>query len=426
MSARQRHLGLGSATALVVASMIGAGVFTSSGYALADLGHPLWVLLAWAVAGVVAVCGALCYGALARRFPESGGEYLLLTRTLHPLAGLMAGWVSLLAGFTAPIAIAALGFQAYLAPLLGMDPTGKGLALIVVAVAVVQHAFHVSGGVWMHNLAVAVKLLLLLGGTVVGGFALSRGAGAGWSQWGAVPSFDAGAFAVVLVWTSFAYSGWNAAIYIGGEVKDPERNLGRALLTGASLVLVLYMLLNLVFLAAAPASALAGNAEVGLIAAEHLGGTAATAFVGALVCLALYTSVSSMMLLGPRVYSRMAEDGYLPEAFRLGRNMPGLAVVSQGVLAALVILWSDLAQLLSYIGFTLGLSAAATILGLVLERRRHGADNFPIPGWPLTPAVFLVVTLWASAYLAVRHPVEAAYGLLTVAVGLILALFRRR
>src|SRR5262245_37180052 len=264
----QRRLGFASASALVVASMIGAGVFTTSGYALADLGTPGRVLLAWLVGGASAACGALCYGALARAIPESGGEYTYLARTLHPLAGFLAGWVSLLAGFTAPIAAAALGLEAYLESTfeLGLDP--RWTATLAILAAGALHGLRLKPGVVAQNAAVGLKLALI-------GVFVALGA---WKMrtLGSVPRppatpFDPGGLAVSLVWISFAYSGWNAATYVAGEVEDAERTLPRSLLAGTFVVTLAYLALNTVFVFAAPIGELAGKPEVGALAAEALG-----------------------------------------------------------------------------------------------------------------------------------------------------------
>ncbi len=397
--------------------MVGAGVFTTSGFALADLGTPGRVLAAWLVGGLAALCGALCYGALGRRFPESGGEYHLLRETVHPLAGFLAGWVSLLAGFTAPTAAAALGLQAYLAPFLGdvVDPRWIGTG--AVALACLLHGSRVATGVVAQNLAVALKLVLLSGFVLLGGWTLLTGADAGGAPPAPPPPFEWGAFAVSLVWIGFAYSGWNAAVYVAGELRDPARDLHRSLLLGAGAVTLLYLGLNAVFLHAAPVEALAGRAEVGAVAAEALGGPALNRAVSALVALALFTSVSSLVMLGPRVYARMAEDGLFPRVFRPGAGAPAAAVALQGGLAVLVIWLSELAELLGYLGFTLGISAAATVLGLVRQRRREGPEALPVPLWPLPPLLFLLATLGSAAFLLLRRPAESLGGLLTVLAG---------
>lgn len=406
-----RRIGPWSAAALVVANMIGAGVFTTSGFALADLGSPGPVLLAWAVGGALALCGALSYGALARRLPESGGEYTFLSRIWHPLPGFLAGWVSLWAGFTAPIAAAALGLGAYLVGSGGGDPRWLGSAAI--GAAALMHGLRLREGVALQNLAVGIKLLAIGGFVGLGLLALP----------GRMPpapvaaGFELGAFAVSLVWISFSYAGWNAAVYVAGEVRDPERNLPRVLLLATALVTAVYLALNAVFLYAAPAEALAGRAEVGAIAAGHLGGPGLRRAFSALVALALFTSVSSMVMAGPRVYARMAADGFFPRWLVPGAQVPTRAVALQAGLA-LVVVWSTgLLELLGYIGFTLGLSAAATVLALLALRRREGAQRVPVPGHPLVPGFFVAASLATAGFMMARRPAEAMAGLASVIAG---------
>ena len=410
--APHRRLGLSSAAALVIANMIGSGVFTTSGFALADHGRPDVVLLAWVVGGALAMCGALCYGALARRIPHSGGEYTFLTETIHPLPGFLAGWVSLLAGFTAPIAAAALLLQAYLASsVFGLGrPEWTGTAAILIATA--MHGPRLREGVWIQNLAIGLKLVAIVFFLAVGLGSLPA------AEARVLPAFEPGAFAVTLVWISFSYSGWNAAVYIASEVRDPERNLARSLVLGTGLVTLLYVGLNAVFLYAAPVEALAGRPEIGAVAAEALGGPTLKRVVALLIALALFTSVSSMMMIGPRVYARMAEDGRFPRWFSNRGEAPTRAVLLQAALSICVVWISDLRELLGYIGFTLGLSAAATVVGLLLLRRREGPERVPIPGYPWVPLIFVVATLWFATHMALREPAQAGIGLLTAASGI--------
>jgi len=419
----RRRLGFASASALVVASMIGAGVFTSSGFALEDLGTPGRVLLAWVLGGVSAACGALCYGALARAIPESGGEYTYLARTLHPLAGFLAGWISLLAGFTAPIAAAALGLEAYLDSTfeLGLHPRWTATAAILAAG--VLHGLRLTPGVVAQNAVVGLKLALIGVFVGVGAWKL-RALG----PLAAPPPrpFDPGALAVSLVWISFAYSGWNAATYVAGEVRDAERNLPRSLLAGTAVVTAAYLALNAVFVHAAPLEALAGKAEVGAIAAEALGGSGLRRLLTLIVALALFTSVSSMVMAGPRVYARMAQDGFLPRFFEFRGDVPGRAIVLQ-VAASIAVVWvAELRDLIGTIGFTLGLCAAAAVVGCLRLRAREGADRVRVPGFPVVPLFFLATTVFGSAYLVVRRPGQALSGLAIVALGLVFAwVFRR-
>jgi amino acid transporter len=410
----QRRIGLTSASALVVANMIGAGVFTTSGFALADLGRVDAVMWAWLVGGVVALCGALSYGALARRIPESGGEYTFLAETLHPLAGIAAGWVSLLAGFTAPIAAAALALQAYVASPFGESTNPAWFGSCVIAVAGLLHGLRLQVGVATQNVAVGAKLVaiaLLIG---VAGSSLPE---LPTPAAASLPPVEPTAFAVSLMWIFFSYSGWNAAVYIAGEVRDPDRNLPRSLLLATGIVTVLYLALNWVFLHSAPPEALAGKAEVAAIAAQALGGAPLRAAVTALVALALFTSISSMVMAGPRVYQQMARDGVVPRLFAGGDEVPGAAVALQVALAIGVVWVSTLVQLLGAIGFALGVSASATVVGLMVLRVREGAERVPIPGYPWIPGLFVTVNLGAALLMASREPLRAAVAFAVLAAG---------
>lgn len=419
----RRRIGPWTASALVAGNMIGAGVFTTSGFALADLGDPRWVLVAWMLGGLIALCGALSYGALARRIPESGGEYTLLSESLHPLFGFTAGWISLLAGFTAPIAVAALAFDRYLASLLEIpDGFRWGGSAVVVAAGLI-HGVRLRSGAWVQNAIVAVKLVLLLALVGWGATKLALSPG---PTTAALPRLDLGAFGVTLVWISFAYSGWNGAVYLAGEIRDPERNLARVLWMPTAAVAALYLALNAVFLFAAPAELLAGRAEIAAIAAAHLGGAALERGVAAIVCLALLTSIAAMVMAGPRVYARMARDGYLPSAFARGADAPAIAIALQVGLALVVMQLAGLIALLGYVGFTLSLSAALTVAAGMRLRRREGPIRVAMPGYPWVPILFIAFTLASAAFLIWREPVQAAFGAGTALLGLPLYWLRRR
>jgi basic amino acid/polyamine antiporter, APA family len=415
----KRGIGLLSAVCLVVANMIGVGVFTTSGFALADLHTPEAVLLAWTIGGVIAVLGAISYGALAARISESGGEYLFLTRTIHPVVGFLAGWVSLLAGFTAPIAAAAWGLQAYLG-VAGEDPWVGTVAILL---AGVLHGVWRAPGLVTQNALVALKLLLMAGIIVFGLLHLP-------SDTAAVAEAKApagiGVFTVTLVWVSFSYSGWNAAVYIAGEVRDPKRGLPRSLLYGTLTVMAFYLALNAVFVYAAPTEELTGRQDIGAVAAAALGGETFAWFVRAVIAIALFTSVSAMVMAGPRVYAKMADDGVFPRIFSTKSTTPATAVWFQ-VALALVVLWiATLRDLLGYIGYTLSLSTAVTILGLFVLRRREGAAAVPIPGYPWVPGLFVIATIVIGMHSMLLLPWNTLFGVLTPLSGLLVYFVMKR
>lgn len=407
--------------------MIGAGVYTTSGYTLASLGSPWLVIAAWAIGGVVAISGAISYGALASRFTESGGEYLFLGRTLHPLAGLMAGWVSLLAGFTSPIAVAALACEAYLLRVLGIEGTGwlpaGGVAIALIAAAAVLHTASVRPSARFQDGVVGLKLAMIVGFIVVAMVSL-RGRWQGWTAWPAAGDIPPLGFATSLLYISFSYAGFNAAIYFAGEVRDAARNVPRALVAGTVAVTVLYVVLNSIFVLAPPASSIRGEEQIAAIAAETIGGRGFSIFVGAVIVVSLMTSVSAMIMSGPRVYAKMADDGYLPSWFSFESQPPKVAIWFQAAAAVAVVCVASLQSLLSYLGFTLSVSSALTV-GMIFVLRRRGEPVRTV-WYPLPPLLFVVATLATAAIAAANEWRQAAAAAITLGLGAALYPFIRK
>ena len=420
-----RRIGLATLTGLVVANMIGAGVFTTSGFAMGDLGSPAYVLAAWLVGGIVALMGAFSYGALARLIPLSGGEYIFLSRSIHPLVGFIAGWVSLLAGFTGAIAYAAITFEAYLAPLFGdAFLPSKLLATLVILAAVFIHGLRVKRGAIIQNIAVILKLALLSGFVLFTFFWTMPSAWEGVAAYqGSAPAtFSITAFSLTLMWVSFSYSGFNAAVYIAGEVDNAASLVPRAMVYGTLVTLVVYVLLNTIFVFAPAPAAIAFQQDVAAVAAEVLGGEGLALLVRLIIIVALFTSVSAMIMIGPRVYARMAEDGLMPAALRFKGETPLSSIVMQAALAIIVVRIAGLRELLSYLGFTLGLSAALTVASVFVLVRQQ-ADNKPVlPGYPWAPAGFVFFTLLFSVLAAIRNPWEMVAALLTIGSAIIIYL----
>ncbi|TWU30568.1 APC family permease [Novipirellula artificiosorum] len=428
VNASHPPLDLLSATSLVAASMIGAGVYTTSGFTLADLGSPGWVVTAWVVAGVIAICGAICYGALARELTESGGEYMFLSRAFHPIAGLMAGWVSLLAGFTSAIAFAATTFEAYLEPVL--DWPGGVVASIVVLLAALLHTIGVRPGARIQDAVVLLKFALIGAFVVIAIRSIAIGSLEGDSlivsnETTQSTSFDnpsfafALSFATALMWISLSYSGFNAATYVAGEVKDAKRNVPRAMLFGTLLVTVCYVALNAIFVYGAPQDTVVGQPDIAAKAAEAIGGPSFTLFVRVVILFGLFTSVSAMVMTGPRVYAKMAEDGFLPSWFRLAGRPPIAAIWAQVVMSIVVINISSLEELLKYLAFTLSVSAALTASLLFWARGKDG-KRISVPAYPVPPVVFVGGTLLAAILSAIHSPVQAVVGIATIAFGAML------
>lgn len=424
-----RSLGALTATLLVVANMVGTGVFTTTGFLIRDLSSPLAVLATWLVGGLLALCGALAYGELVAALPRSGGEYHLLGRIYHPSLGFMAGWLSLIVGFSAPIASSALAFGRYLTAIFPALGSPKIAALVLLAVLSVLHALHVRIGSGVQNVFAGIKVVLIL--VLIGGGAiwgdLSRpiqGAGE------LAPVMISPAFAVGLIFVSFAYSGWNGAAYIAGEVKRPTRIVPLALLAGTLVVIALYLGLNVAFLAAAPASDLAGVVEVGHVAAVGLFGQEAGRVLSGAISLALVSSVGAMIIAGPRVYQVMGEDyGRLKFLSRRSRGGgPLISIALQAAVAAVMVITSTFETLLTYIGFTLSLSTGLTALGVIVLRRSEPQLSRPYRTWgyPATPLLFVLLSAWMAGHTLVQRPEAGLAGLATLAAGGVLYLVIRK
>ena len=401
--------------------MVGTGVFTTSGILLDILGSPWLVLLTWLLGGVIALLGALCYGALAQRIPESGGEYIFLSRTLNPMAAYVAGWLSLIVGFAVPLGALAFAFAEYLRPWLPAGASPHVVASVLMVGASFVHFGSVSFGARIQAAVVVAEVVLI---TLFASFGLGRLYPHGFHSTG--EPGHVGKLGLALVLVSFSYLGWNGAVYIGGEVKDPKRNLPRSLIVGTSIVTILYLALNAFFVFAAPASALAGRIDVAHVAAAAVGGPRLAAAVSALVALALALCVSALTMTGPQVAARMAADGLLPRLFAASTGRPPrLALVAQLALGLLALWTATFERILTYVGFTLGISMVATIIGLCRLRLKEGPD-LHVPGWPWVPGLFLTFVVGSTIFTIVQRPLEGFIGIGTLGLGAAAYLVQKR
>ena len=435
--APNRPLGAVHAAALVVASMVGTGVFTITGELLVSLPSPALVLVAWAVAGVLALCGAAVYAELGTMMPRVGGEYVYLSRAFGPATGFISGWVALIVGFAAPTAVGALGFASYVhavVPALPQPAVAVALIIVLTAVHMIDVRFGARVQAGLAGLVVVVIVVFVVAALVTGRLALANlGADVPVVRSGHGASFVASAavFAVALVQVSYAYSGWNGAAYIAGEVRDPARALPRALVLGTGLVTLLYLVLNVVFLCAVPPVALAGQINVAHIAAGALFGTRGAEIVSSLVALTAAGFVSAMLMSGPRVAVAMGEDGVFFRALARSnaRGAPTLAVGLQGALAIIAVLTAAFGPLLVYVGFTLTLNAAAAVLAAFVLRWREPARERPhrALGWPFSGVLFLALATFMIVLAVRERPKESAAALATlIAGGVAYAMWHRR
>lgn len=411
--------------ALVIGNTLGAGVFTTSGFAMGDLGSPVYVLLAWFIGGLLALCGALSYGALARLMPVSGGEYYFLSRSIHPLAGFIAGWISLLAGFTGAIALAALALEAYIVPPASRHVIpANTVASIAVLLAGLTHGLHVRYGAALQNAAVAIKLVLITGFVLYALLGTSVGAWEGVIAWrNAEPAgFSVSAFAMTLMWVSYSYSGFNASTYVTSEVKRASKNVPGTMIQGTLIIMLVYLLLNGIFVFAPQPGDIAFKQDVAALAAFALAGEPLANVMRGIIILALFTSVSAMVMAGPRVYAQMAADGLMPAILKFRGQVPASAIAMQAALAIFLVWTTGLRELLSYLGFTLGLSAALTVTSLFVALRRRRVPPADLPGYPWAPLVFIVSTLTFAGLAAIKNPAEMLAALITILSAVILYL----
>jgi APA family basic amino acid/polyamine antiporter len=418
-----------TAMSIVVANMVGTGIFTSLGFQLLDIRSPFVITMLWLVGGVTALCGALSYAELAARLPRSGGEYNFLTRTYHPLAGFISGWISVTIGFAAPTALAAMTFAAYLsATVEGLSQTAWAVGLVLTLTLLHSLSRAASGGMQRLMTGLKVGLIILFCG-LIGLFAGDPQSISLLPQTGDGALVFSGAFAVSLIYVNYAYTGWNAATYLAGEIDEPQKNLPRVLIGGTLIVMVLYLLLNYFFLVGAPMEAMVGKIEIGFVVAEHAFGTEQASIMGFVLSLMLISTVSAMTMAGPRVLQVIGEDFY---AFRflagVRNGVPFKAIWFQSLLSVVFILSGSFESILVFSGFVLGINTLFAVLGVfVLRYRKIGEESrYRTFGYPLTPLIYLSITLWTLIYILVNRPLEGLVGLGLLAAGTCVYFVSRR
>ena len=425
----RRTVGFFTACGIVIANIIGTGVFTSLGFQVADIHSGFALLMLWIVGGIAALCGALCYGELSAALPRSGGEYHFLSEIYHPALGFMAGFISATVGFAAPIALAAMAFGKYFH---GVFNFGSPILLSFVTVWIVAlfHFGNLRLGSAFQNVWTLVKLLLIAALIGAGVLIEEKQPITFLPHAADTMAIFSGAFAVALVYVMYSYSGWNASSYIIGEVKNPERNVPRSLLVGTTIVMAAYVLLNAVFLATAPQDEMRGQLEVGLIAGKHIFGENGGRIVGAVICLGLISAISSMTWIGPRVTMSMGEDHWLLRF--LGRKnaegVPVNAVLVQLLIVNLLLLTRSFELVVIYIQFALLLCSLLTVIGVVVLRMARPEIARPYRVWlyPIPPIVFAAITVWMMVYLLRSKTTESIAGLGTAIAGFLLYFCARR
>ncbi|MCI5084095.1 MAG: amino acid permease [Saprospiraceae bacterium] len=412
------RIGWTSATAIVVANMVGTGVFTSLGFQLEAIQNTWSILGLWIIGGLISMFGAFSYAEIGTRLPRSGGEYHFLSKMYHPFVGYLSGWVSLTVGFSAPIALAAMALAAYTATVV---PTihPRQMAVGVIVVLSVVHSFNIRSSSRFQNISTLFKLLLIIGIILLGICFPNPDNALIWDDswqdeiWMPV-------YAVALVYVTYSYSGWNAAAYIVEEIRAPQRNLPRALILGTLVVSILYVLLQLAFLQQAPLDLLKGQVEIGHIAADHMFGPRGGKVISLFISLFLVSGISAMIWVGPRVTRAMAADYQIWRMLAKDNQagIPIYAIWLQTLISVIMIITGSFQEVLLYSGFVLQIFTALTVAGLfILRRRQPEAKAYKSPFYPWIQIIYLVVSIWVLVYLLIDQPRESLLGLVNVGIG---------
>ncbi len=429
-----RRLGFFPLYNIVVANIIGAGIFTTSGLLMGSLGNVPVLITIWVVGGIIALCGALSYSELGAAMPRAGGEYTFLSQLFHPSLGFLSGWVSFIAGFSAPIAASAIGFSEYfyrafpnlfdaILPEAMNSPEGikKIMAAVVIILFTGIHARGLSLGALIQNVLTVMKIGLLAI-LIFAGFMFGKG---DWSHFSQSDPFifDLSGWktgGLALLWVMFAYSGWNAATYIGSEVKNPERNIPRALIYGTLSVLLIYFLMNVFFIYAIPPADMKGVVSIGGLAVGNAFGARTETVVSLLISFALFSSLSAYLILGPRVYYAMSRDGYFFKSISKVEpktHVPVRAILLQGGLSLIMVVSGTFDQILTYMGFALGMFPILAVAG-VFRLRKQNKNYLKMPGFPVVQIIFLLASISMLMLSFFERPVESGIALGTVLLGL--------
>lgn len=421
-------MSLFTATCLVVSNMVGTGVFTSLGFQLLGGLTPFAILVLWIVGGVCAFCGGVAYAELATALPRSGGEYHYLTRIFHPSVGFLAGWVSITAGFAAPVAAGALAFAKYIHsihPELSEKWLSFGGLLAITAAMLASAKLRQ----WFQNVSSSLTFLAILVFLVVGFLAPAGGSSLA-PQAGDMGRVFSGGFATSLIYVMFAYAGWNASTYVAGEVRNPSRNVPLSMALGTVTVGIIYIALNAIFLRVAPASELKGQVEVGLIAGTHIFGVAGGKWMALIIAAGLLAHLGAMQWIGPRVSATMGEDIRVmrPLARVNAAGIPIYATLAQTAIAAFMLANGSFDAVLTYVQFTITLCSALVVIGVFVLRFREPDLPRPVRAWgyPVTPAIFLIVNGWMLWHVLQDKPRESLAGLGTILLGLVVFQFSER
>ena len=401
-----------------------------------DIGDQWVILLLWVGGALLALTGAMCYSELGAAFPWVGGDYVYLREAYHPFVAFLNGWASFAVGFGAAIAAGAMGFASYVLQLLPSEGDFtlqmKGIALALIWSLTVVHVAGVRPGGFLQQILTVLKIgaIFLL---IVGAFTVGNG---DWQHMVMIsnkPDVGPGTLVVSFIFVTYAYSGWNAAGYIAGEILNPARSIPRTMIGGTLLVGALYAVLNLVYFYALPLDALATPPllPVAEKAAVAMFGPTAAQFVTILLCLSIAGTVSAMIWTGPRVYYAMARDGFLPGFFsdtEHTHGTPGRSIILQSLWVTVLVLSGSFEQLVIYSGLVITVFTALTVGAVMILRQRRPQIVRPyrVPFYPVLPLCYVLVSGVIMIFLSVEKPVETFWACLTLSAGIPLYLLMRK
>ena len=413
--------------ALVVANMIGTGVFTSLGFQLEDLQNPSTIIILWILGGFIALSGAFSYAELGTHIQKSGGEYAFLSKLFHPLIGYLSGWISMTVGFAAPIALSAIAFVAYF-PFYNLDPKWSSILIIGLITFIHTRSLPVSSK--FQNISTFLKVALLIILILIGLFIYPSSSFVASFQAIEFSEIISPAFAIALIYVSYSYSGWNAAAYIIEEFKNPKKSLPLALIGGTLLVTILYTLLQYVFLKHVPIIELKGQIDVGNIAMNKMLGEDYGNLFGLAISLLLVSGISAMVWVGSRVTSSIARDHRFWQYFKVEKNkIPKKALWFQFAVSALLIITGTFEQILIYCGILLTISSMVTVIGVFKLRNQHSKNEvqgYKSPLFPIFQIVFIILSLWMIVYAFTHKPIETLLGFTNIFLGLITYLWSNK
>ena len=418
MNDGKEKIGWLTAMWLVIACMIGTGVFTSLGFQLADIRNTYSIILLWVLGGIFALIGAFTYAELGTHFKESGGDYVFLSRVFHPMVGYLYAWTSLCVGFSAPIGIAAMAMIKYLAPI---NPAifNKWFGIAVIVILTWVHSISVKRSGQVQDWTTYIKMgfvivLIILGFSMTSSTESALLFDSSWADEMLLPSF-----AVSLIYVTYAYTGWNSAAYIIDEIDQPRKNLPKALIFGTLIVTVIYVLLQVVFLKHGSVDQLSGQVEVATISFSNLFGSTGVVWVGVFIGIQLVATISGYLWIGSRIIYAMADEHPLwtKLVYKNKLDIPTRALWIQAAIAIALTLTGRFEEVLLYASFVLQLMGTLTIASLLFVKRKEGTFHSPFRPW--IQIIYIIFSIWVLGFMLMEQPTESLIGLGIVAIGVV-------